>query len=82
MIQIEVSPEMEARFAAAAKAQGLEAASYAKSLIESAALQAAPPVNKRRNIEVFLAAMAAYSDKIPPLPEQAFTRESFYQDHD
>jgi hypothetical protein len=81
MIQIEVSPEMEARFAAAAKAQGLEAASYAKSLIESAALQAAPSANKR-NIEAFLKTMAAYSDKIPPLPEQAFTRESFYRDHD
>jgi hypothetical protein len=26
--------------------------------------------------------MAANSDKIPQLPDEAFTRESFYQDHD
>jgi hypothetical protein len=81
MIRIEIAPEMEERFAAAAKAQGLEAASYAKSLIESAALQA-PPANKRRNIRRFLAPMATYSDKIPALPEKAFARESFYRDHD
>jgi len=81
MIQIEIAPEIEERFAAAAKAQGLEATSYAKSLIESAALQA-PPAKKRRDAEAFLASMAAYSDKIPALPEEDFTRESFYQDHD
>jgi len=26
--------------------------------------------------------MAEFSDKIPQLPDEAFTRESFYQDHD
>jgi hypothetical protein len=28
------------------------------------------------------ARMAAFSDKIPQLPDEAFTRESFYRDHD
>jgi len=34
------------------------------------------------NIEEFLQKMSAHSDKIPQLPDEAFTRESFYQDHD
>ena len=36
----------------------------------------------RMSIEEFLDAMASHSDKIPVLPDEAFTRESFYQDHD
>jgi hypothetical protein len=81
MIQIEVSPEVEQRFAAAAKAHGMEPSSYAKSLIESAATEA-PPAKKTLDARAFLAAMAAFSDITPVLPEEAFTRESFYQDHD
>jgi hypothetical protein len=34
------------------------------------------------NMEEFLQKMAEFSDKIPRLPDEAFTRESFYQDHD
>jgi hypothetical protein len=39
-------------------------------------------VNKLANLEKFFEEMAAHSDKIPLLPDEAFTRESFYQDHD
>ena len=31
---------------------------------------------------VFFETMAAKSKKIPQLPDEAFRRESFYQDHD
>ena len=31
---------------------------------------------------VFFESMAAKSDKIPQLPDEAFLRESFYRDHD
>jgi hypothetical protein len=33
-------------------------------------------------MEEFFRVMAAHSDKIPQLPDEAFTRESFYRDHD
>jgi hypothetical protein len=33
-------------------------------------------------MQAFYDALAAHSDKIPQLPDEAFTRESFYQDHD
>ncbi len=40
----------------------------------------AVPVNRIANLEKFFDEMAAHSDKIPQLPEEAFTRKSFYQD--
>ncbi len=33
-------------------------------------------------MKTFFKVMASNSDKIPQLPDDAFTRESFYQDHD
>jgi hypothetical protein len=71
--------------AAQVKARGLEPQSYVESLIDDAARTTpatAGPVKRKRDMEAFFRAMAAYSDKIPQLPDEAFTRESFYQDHD
>jgi hypothetical protein len=85
MIQVQLSPEVEARIQAQARAQGIEMESYLKSLIENA-VRATPITPRRsgsaRNMDAFFEAMAANSDKIPELPNEAFTRESFYQDHD
>jgi hypothetical protein len=33
-------------------------------------------------LAAFFKTMAAKSEKIPQLPDEAFRRESFYQDHD
>jgi hypothetical protein len=71
--------------AAQAQARGLTPESYIEKLIaeQSAAPQAqASLVTRRANLEKFFEEMAAHSDKIPILPDEAFTRESFYQDHD
>jgi hypothetical protein len=85
MIQVQLSPEVEAHIRAQARAQGIEAASYLRSLIENA-IRATPITSRRpgapRDMEAFFAAMAANSDELPRLPDEAFTRESFYQDHD
>jgi hypothetical protein len=56
-----------------------------RSLIDEAAREAsaaAVPAADRMNIQEFFRAMATYSEKIPELPDEAYTRESFYQDHD
>ncbi len=85
MIQVELSPEVELRLQAYARAHGVEMGSYVKSLIENA-VREVPPRPRRsgppRDMDAFFKGMAAYSDEIPALPEEAFTRESFYQDHD
>jgi hypothetical protein len=84
MIQIELRPEFEARLAAEAQARGVEVQTYVESLLEQAmATKIIPPRRRtREEMRTFFEAMAANSDKIPQLPDDAFTRESFYQDHD
>jgi hypothetical protein len=67
------------------QARGLTPESYVESLIDNAAHVSPKPVllaKPRMNMEEFLQKMAEFSDKIPRLPDEAFTRESFYQDHD
>ncbi|MBS1820671.1 MAG: hypothetical protein JST61_01640 [Acidobacteria bacterium] len=81
MIQIELTPEIEARFADAARAHGLQPDAYASHLIASAALTAEKHLS-HEEVERFLTEMSRHSDRIPALSDSAYTRESFYQDHD
>jgi hypothetical protein len=72
-------------FAALVRARGQEPQSFGQSVIDDAvrsAPAALPPAKRKRDMEAFFRGMAAYSNKIPQLPDEAFTRESFYQDHD
>ena len=84
MIQIELRPEMEALLAAEAHARGMEVPTYVETLLEQAlAIRTVPPPQRTaQEMEAFFEAMAANSEKIPQLPDEAFTRESFYKDHD
>jgi hypothetical protein len=77
-IKVQVSDEL----AAQAKARGLALEDYVQQLLA----QRAPSLSKvgraRSSDEVraWLDSLTQFSDKIPQLPEEAFTRESFYQD--
>lgn len=71
--------------AAQAQARGLSPESYVEKLV---AEQAATPhfrteqVDRLANLDKFFEEMAMHSDKIPLLPDEAFARDSFYQDRD
>lgn len=72
--------------AAQAQAQGLTPESYVEKLV---AEQAATPRGygaggrlTREEFEASLDRLAQFSDKIPLLPDEAFSRESMYEDHD
>lgn len=83
-ITVEIKPEVQAELAAQAQARGMDVPSYAAALLEEAAR---PPLPERKpfNQEEFektLDEMAQFSHKIPSLPDEAFSRESLYQDHD
>ena len=67
--------------AAQVEALGLTPEGFIESLIQRAT-HVAPLVGRNRNMQEFFREMAAHSDKIPQLPDYAFTRDSFYQDHD
>ena len=84
MIQIELRPEVEARLTAEAQARGVEVQTYVESVIEQAVSAGAGAGRHQPTSEemrAFFQAMAANSEKIPQLPDEAFQRESFYQDH-
>jgi Tfp pilus assembly protein PilN len=79
---MEIKVQVPDELAAQAKARGLALEDYAQQLLA----QRAPGLSKvgraRSSDEVraWLDSLTQFSDKIPQLPEEAFTRESFYQD--
>jgi len=73
--------------AAQAIAGGSTPESYVEKLIAERATSAQSGIirPKARTLEEFNAALdrlAQFSDKIPELPIEAFSRASFYEDHD
>ena len=69
--------------AAKAQARGMTTESFVEGIIKDAtATNPLAHKGRTRNLNAFFEVMAAHSDKIPQLPDEAFTRESFYQDHD
>jgi hypothetical protein len=80
---MQVTVTIPDELAAQVKARGITPESFVSGLIEDAA-RANPlaPKRRTRDMKAFFKAMAAHSEKVPELPDEAFTRESFYQDHD
>ena len=68
--------------AAEAQARGISVEAYVQSLVEEASRKSLHPhqPRTREQIEAFFEAMAEGSQKLPLLPTESFTRESFYQD--
>lgn len=82
-ITVDITPEVQAELARQAAAHGRAVEAYAASLLEKAAhLPAGEVMLSQDRLENTLRDMAQFSDKIPLLPDEAFTRESLYQDHD
>ena len=83
-IIVEIRPEVEAELAAQAAARGMDVPTYAATLLEGAAHMpfAVPKRLSREQLEITLDEIAEFSHKIPSLPDEAFSRESLYQDHD
>jgi plasmid stability protein len=82
-ITVNIAPEVQAELARQAAAHGRAVEAYAASLLEEAAhLPAGADRLSQDRLENTLREMAQFSRKIPALPDEAFTRESLYQDHD
>lgn len=87
--QIELQPEFEARLTAEAQARGLDLDRYILEKLEvpstlrpeSMAGDEASSARRLADLEEFFKEMARNAEKIPLLPDEAFTRESFYRDH-
>jgi hypothetical protein len=80
-IRVELNAETEARLVAEARAQGLPVETIAERLLKEA-LAGSSLSRGRLSAEEFhrmLGAMAEGSEKLPDLPTQSFSRESFYE---
>lgn len=81
-IRVNLNPEIEARLVAEARSQGVPLEKLAQRLLEEA-LNSSFLAQGALTVEEFhhmLEGMAAGSDKLPNLPTESFSRESFYED--
>jgi S-adenosylmethionine hydrolase len=82
-INIDIKPEVQAELSRQAAAHGVDIFAYAASLLEEAAqISSVPKKLNPREIDETLRELAQFSEKIPVLPDEAFSRENLYRDHD
>ena len=81
-IRIDLSPETEARLLAEARAQGLPLEKVAERLLKDALIERSSSrgVISIEEFHQMLDAMAEGSERLPDLPTESFSRESFYED--
>jgi hypothetical protein len=80
---VNIKPEVREELGRQAAAHGIDLGDYAANLLEEAAhLAAGPKKLSLEQLDKALEEMARFSDKIPSLPDEAFSRESLYRDHD
>jgi len=82
-ITIHIKPEVQRVLSRQAAAHGVDINSYAASLLEEAAQAAAGSKTLSQDqLNNTLAELSQFSDKVPSLPDDAFSRASLYQDDD
>lgn len=82
-ITVDIKPEIQIELARQAAAQGRALEAHAAALLEDAAhLPAGTSQLNLDRLEITFREMAQFSHKIPALPDEAFSRESLYRDHD
>jgi hypothetical protein len=70
--------------AAQAEAKGVGLQTYLERLVEQAALTGLRKPRRRspEETQAWLDRLARFSDRIPPMPGETFSREMIYQDHE
>jgi hypothetical protein len=82
-ITIEITPEVQAELSRQAAAHGVDISSYVATLLRDAVHRPAGfKIINESQLAKTLEEMAQFSHKIPLLPDEAFSRESLYRDHD
>jgi hypothetical protein len=81
-IIINIKPEAQAELTRQAAAHGAQPEDYAAALLEEAVNGATPKTLTTDQLDRTLRELAQFSHKIPLLPDEAFSREGLYQDHD
>jgi hypothetical protein len=80
---INIRPEVHEELGRQAAAHGVDLDDYAANLLaEAAQVGAGSKKLSLEQLDKALEEIAQFSDKIPSLPDEAFSRESLYRDHD
>jgi hypothetical protein len=79
---LQLSPDLEERLAAEARDRGVSLDDYVRTLLEHRFVREPERKMTQEEFEAILDSLAEFSDKIPDLPAEAFTREGIYRDHD
>lgn len=82
-IVIDLKPEVQAELGRQAAAHGVDLGAYAAGLLEEAVnAPSGSGALSQRQLGDTLQELAQFSVKIPVLPDEAFSREGLYRDHD
>lgn len=71
--------------AAEVQSRGLNPETYVEEFLAKQFVPSSSPFSKEErmaNLEKFFRGISAHSENVPPLPDEAFARESFYRDRD
>ncbi len=81
-LRVDLNPETEARLVAQARSQGVPLEKLAERLLKEALTASSLPegVMSVEEFHHMLGRMAEGSEKLPNLPTESFSRESFYED--
>jgi hypothetical protein len=83
---MQVTVEIPDEVAAQAEARGVPVETYVQDLVKEAAPQLLKKGQGRKRtpeeVRAWLDRLAQFSDEIPPMPGETFSREMIYQDHD
>jgi len=81
-IVINIKPEAQTELMRRAAEHGVKPEAYAATLIEEAVQIGATKKLTTDQLEHTLQELTQFSHKIPLLPDEAFTREGLYRDHE
>jgi hypothetical protein len=82
-IIIDIKPEVQVELSRQAAALGVDINAYIASLLENATHFAGGGKKlSQSQLDSTLQELSQFSHKIPLLPDEAFSRESLYLDHD
>ncbi len=82
---MQVTLDIPDEVAAQAKARGIPVEAYVQSSVTQAALQTSEMARRKmtdEEVQAWFDELTQFSDKIPPLPGETFSRETIYQDRD
>ena len=84
-LTLEISPEMERELAREAEIRGIAVAALAARLLEDVMVYRRAATSTSRSplqIRAWIDSLAEFSNRIPAMQGETFSREMLYQDHD